>query len=185
MKRIYLIMIILIILSFSCLTIKEGSTEISKDYFNKTYAKSSIKFIKMTNSMFKNFKYIFRRAVLENKDLNDDQKETLLSKLENLNFTENKFFEFYIWSNEPLLNKNLNLKFQLIDNKGNDLLENTLYFTYKNIMVMDNMTFISYPNIWMITAKNPIDEKNIDKNNFPIKFIVTYPNEKDFEYLIE
>ena len=176
MKKIIFCVLFLCML----LIINGQSFKLIKDELPKDHVFNKVKLVlkSLNERFFSEFKLYTRRAVVEDKDYSEKEKKEIIDKVEKYEYKKNQFFSYTMAYDRPFLDDELNIKFQLVNSKNEDLIDDLSLFRIKHYIISNYGTRISYNYTWIIVSKIPITRKVLDKSSLPIQLILTFPNGK-------
>ncbi|HBD94600.1 MAG TPA: hypothetical protein DDY71_16705 [Spirochaetia bacterium] len=181
-KNYFLLLVVTMLFFCGCLTIEKVDSNFSDDEFEDIYGKTYSNLDSMDEDDFDNMISLYKRSILEDNSLSDDDQEKLVNDIKTLKFEDNKYFYFTLINREPLLKKSIDLKFNMYNSKNENILSEVKFLSVKFTTFLNGITFISYRYFWVLKSNIPITEKNIDKNNLPIYLEVIFPNSKNMKY---
>jgi len=169
----------------SCLTINYfGFTrvvnEISDEYLVEEYGEGTVLRTKfLMKYEFESYIHGIKEAVVNNKDLSEDEKEQLLEQIDSIKYSQRQFLAFILQTDISQLGKKLDFSFSLEDSSGNNPIKN-MYALHQKVYY-GSYFYNNY--IWIIETNKAILEDNYD--TFPFMFTIEFPDKKRIECSIE
>jgi hypothetical protein len=174
MKKIFVFLITFFI--SGCFSISLTKNEVSREDIEEQFDKTAyIAFDRLTQNDFQSISMLARQNIMNDPNLSKDQKEKAVGKIKSLKYVDNKLFKFQLRSVQAFTDKELNFKFQILDQKNKETIEDVQRVLIRFMFQGPAVSSLYY---WIIETKKPIDEKNFQESDLPLTCKITYPNGK-------
>jgi hypothetical protein len=167
MKKITMLLILcfMSVLSFaSCITIPAGPN-ISRFPVEKDTSRQSVKYGKtevysgiLNQNGFDEFRQYGRRMLVENSDLKEEEKIKIADSIDRMQYEDSRYLYFSILYNMPFLSSELKIKFRLVDEKGNDLYNGSVFVPIKQIIYISNESKVHYNYTFIIKSSKALNQ---------------------------
>jgi hypothetical protein len=180
-KTLQTIFLFSIIISFSCLSIRETGSTVSREYCINNYRTDSFIVSLLDERKYNEMFVMLKNHIANNDKLSEDEKRKSITNIQNIDYANNKTFYFQFITNVALSEKDLNLSCVIYDENGNQIIEKienfilkTSYYTYNR-----PLTELEFTYYWiMITNK-----KFLKNSNWTL--IVKFPNNAIKKYSLK
>lgn len=138
----------------------------------------------LRKSHFDQFIVYSRRSIVEDRELSGEEKKNLVSVIDNLNYSDNKYLYFNMVYNMPFLPEELRFQFNLTDSKSKDYIKEVYLIPLKIYEISEYGTRVSYNYTWVIEANPPIDSMQVNSRQ-PLTLRIQFPDQKERVYNID
>lgn len=183
----------LLILSLSVINplviIKDkDNDEVDKEYIKETYGKGLKEPEFSAEQMIEGEFNSFKRAAMDdaafNRDLSDEQRKELMSKLKTMKFKNRKMVFFKMITVEPVLPDDLKFTVKFLNGKDESI---SIFDYYQGFKVITTgyfgATYVTYQYYWIIEADRQLVKSNFQEDELPLRMIVEFPNGQKRIYL--
>lgn len=191
-KRIFraALTFIMAILFFACgssSTVVRTQNDAGDEYLKDNYGPSGVHQVYVLNQKsFSMITNMIRNAIIEDKNLNDNQKEAEVEKLNAMKFVENGYVCFWLCVLQPLYQKQYSLTFTLTDGTGSAIPAEVRFLQQKRLWAKSGRYGSSsgthYDYVWLFRLDKTLD--SLGQGGLPAKLSVTYPNNRTNVYSV-
>jgi hypothetical protein len=179
MKKYFFVIILSILVStfISCLgkfsVVRDGTLSNSKYLRTRMY--SGI----MNKRIFQEFKDRSRMIFIDNRELSAEQKKSIMSTIDKMQYEDNKYLYFTMISSTPYLPDELNFKFYLNNENGSKTSLKTFLVPTKWELITNYGSEFSYNYTYALEANNPLT------NETKINLSVDMPDGSQMVYKVK
>lgn len=192
-NRIYRAMLSSILAILLCSCGSSGSivrvqNDAGDEYLKEKYGPSGVHQVYLLNAKsFSTITNMIRNAIIEDKNLNDNQKEAEVEKLNAMKFVENGYVCFWLCVLQPLYQKQYSLTFTLTDGTGSAIPAEVRFLQQKRLWAKSgrygSSSGTNYDYVWLFRLDRKLDA--LGPGGLPAKLGVTYPNNRTNVYTIK
>ncbi len=180
-KPLFTLFLIVLVSACGSVSIVKVQSDADDAYLKQQYGEYATHWAGVVEEYgFKRTMEAIRNGIIENRKLNDNQREAEIEKLNAMKYVKNGYLAFEILTHQPLYQKQYNLKFNIADKKGT-LLQSPMYFIYqKQLWARGRSSGTFYVYTWFFPLRKTLDA--MQPGELPLKLSVTYPNDRTNAY---